>query len=446
MRAVKLVALVLPLVLVTSTDALATHGKDRPRSTRIRQHDRHGRNAGRQLRRGTGGVSPRTWWTLAGIGTALVAGVWWFGPTPQGTQAPVTAPEAPTVLLPPGRPAPTSPAPASPATPAAPAPTAQETAWPYDRGDFRIVVLSDFNGEYGSTEYDPEVDRAVELALQLKPDLVLSGGDMVAGQSTDLAGDTFRAMWQAFDRRVTSRLLGAGLPFAFTIGNHDGSAYPGYERERNHAAEYWKSQLPRLGIKLHDAGNFPFHYSFTLSKGNQTLFGLVWDASTAQIPEDELAWVERVLSSPEARQASLRLAIGHLPLYPVAYERETPGNYLDQAPRLRELLERHRVHTYFSGHHHAYFPGQKGSLELLNAGVLGGGPRILLGTDQRSPKTLTVADYFTSAGQMAYRTWNMHTEQPLIQTELPRIVGNIFRQDLEPRDLTPEERAQVDTP
>ncbi|MGL5077334.1 MAG: metallophosphoesterase, partial [Waterburya sp.] len=45
------------------------------------------------------------------------------------------------------------------------------------RKDFRIVVISDLNSQYGSTTYDPEVEQAIALIPQWQPDLVLCGGD-----------------------------------------------------------------------------------------------------------------------------------------------------------------------------------------------------------------------------------------------------------------------------
>src|SRR5689334_8743868 len=54
------------------------------------------------------------------------------------------------------------------------------------RGDVRIVVISDLNSQYGSTSYEPEVDQALALIPDWQPDLVLGGGDMVAGQSSSL--------------------------------------------------------------------------------------------------------------------------------------------------------------------------------------------------------------------------------------------------------------------
>ena len=91
------------------------------------------------------------------------------------------------------------------------------------RKDFRIVVISDLNSQYGSTEYELEVDQAIALIPEWQPNLVLCGGDMIAGQKASLTQSQIEAMWTAFDRHVAAPLREYNLPFGFTIGNHDGS-------------------------------------------------------------------------------------------------------------------------------------------------------------------------------------------------------------------------------
>lgn len=48
--------------------------------------------------------------------------------------------------------------------------------------NLKILVLSDLNDGYGSTTYSQEVLDVVDRIAELKPDLILCGGDMVAGQ------------------------------------------------------------------------------------------------------------------------------------------------------------------------------------------------------------------------------------------------------------------------
>ena len=92
------------------------------------------------------------------------------------------------------------------------------------RGDVRLVVISDLNGAYGSTDYEPEVGKALDLLPFWKPDLVVCSGDMIAGQNPSLSEKEIRDMWAAFDASVAAPLRQAKLPFGFTIGNHDASS------------------------------------------------------------------------------------------------------------------------------------------------------------------------------------------------------------------------------
>jgi hypothetical protein len=63
-----------------------------------------------------------------------------------------------------------------------------------DAGEaLRVAVISDLNGDYGSTDYEAEVDEAVSSICALNPDLVISTGDMVAGQRRPHAPPSGRA-------------------------------------------------------------------------------------------------------------------------------------------------------------------------------------------------------------------------------------------------------------
>jgi hypothetical protein len=59
----------------------------------------------------------------------------------------------------------------------------------------------------------------------------------------------------------------------------------------------------------------------------------------------------------------------------VAEGRDRPGEVMNDADALRQLLERYDVHTYISGHHHAYYPGHRGNLQLLHTRVPWGADR-----------------------------------------------------------------------
>ena len=301
--------------------------------------------------------------------------------------------------------------------------------------DIRIVVISDLNSQYGSTEYEPEIDKAIALIPQWQPDLVLCGGDMIAGQKRSLTKAQIEAMWSAFDAHVAAPLRELKIPFGFTIGNHDGSGAIVkseliFANERELALAYWKNSQHDPGLNFIDRANFPFYYSFQYGD----IFFLVWDASTQDIAPQQLAWVEQSLASQTAQQAKMRMAIGHLPLYPVAAKKNKPGEYLAEAETLRSLLEKEGVHTYISGHHHAYYPGKKGQLQLLHAGALGQGSRQLIGSNLPPCQTITIVDIKLSTAKTTYSTYDIKTMELIKIEQLPQRIngdnGSIFRRDI----------------
>jgi len=131
----------------------------------------------------------------------------------------------------------------------------------------------------------------------------------------------------------------------------------------------------------------------------------------------------------------MRIAIGHLPLYGIAKGRDRIGEVLNNADELRTLLENNHVHTYISGHQHAYYPAHKGNLQMLHAGVLGSGPRALIDGDAPPMKNLTIVDInFDDPELTTYTTYNMRTLELINDQELPPLLqahnGTIYRRDI----------------
>ncbi|MCP9858849.1 metallophosphoesterase [Cyanobium sp. Cruz-8D1] len=293
------------------------------------------------------------------------------------------------------------------------------------RGGTRLVLISDLNSSYGSTTYVAEVHRGVALIPPLRPDLVICAGDMVAGQKAGLGRQRLAAMWAGFDRSVLSPLQRAGLPFAPAMGNHDASGASAAGRflfadDRAEAARFWNARRDALGLSFVDTGNFPFHYAIR----QNDVFVLVWDASTAQVPAEQLRWAERILAGPAARSASRRLVVGHLPLRAVSQGRDRPGEVLARSAALQPLLERHGVEAYVSGHQHAYFPARLGQLDLFQLGAMGSGPRRLLGQNAPAFQTLTVLDLVGSPPRLVDTSFDLRTLRRIDPQRLPRSLSD----------------------
>lgn len=326
--------------------------------------------------------------------------------------------------------------------------SAQQPTYQPPRGDVRLLVISDLNSAYGSTEYEREVHQAVNLIPFWSPDLILCGGDMIAGQQTSLSDGQVRAMWNAFDRHIAKPIKDLNIPFGFTIGNHDGSGSFSarenrffHQRDRNLASEYWQNPNHNPRLNFLDRTHFPFYYTFL----EKDIFFLVWDASFRNISSEQLAWAQAALNSPDAKQAKMRIAIGHLPLYGIAVGRDRDGEVLDEAEFLQNFLESNNVHTYISGHHHAYYPAHKNNLQMLHAGVLGAGARRLIAGNYQPSKNLTVVDInFDDPNLTTYTTYDMNNLQVVNQQKLPRLLmahnGMILRRDINIQDLSSSEK------
>ncbi len=283
----------------------------------------------------------------------------------------------------------------------------------------RVAVISDLNGSYGSTSYRAEVDAAVDSLLADPPDLILSTGDMVAGQQ---AGLDYPAMWAAFHTTVSDRIAAAGLPFAVTPGNHDASGYSGFGPERDAFATAWADRRPDLDFV--DDVDFPFRYAF-LERG--VLFVSLDDTLVGPLADEQFNWLDDVLDTP----AEARIVYGHVPLYPFAEGRAAEALFDDD---LETLLLDHGVSAFVSGHHHAWYPGRRGALRLVGTSCLGDGPRALLGEEQVSPRSVL---RFTVVGGLitsleAYSGASFDTQIP--RSSLPGSVGSggdvVVRDDL----------------
>lgn len=245
----------------------------------------------------------------------------------------------------------------------------------------RVAVISDLNGSYGSTTYDARVARAIEVIVDMGPDLVISTGDMVAGQRRPhLTEAEVRAMWDAFHRTVTEPLEAAGIPLAVTPGNHDASGYGGFEAERRLYAETWQRHRPAL--EYVEGDGYPFAYAFDL--GGVRFASL--DATTiGPLSGDQEAWLARTMGTG----GETRVVFGHLPLWPVAIGRETE---IIGDPGLARILSDLGVDLHLSGHHHAYYPGESGGIAFVAQACLGAGPRSLIGTGERAEPGFTLLE------------------------------------------------------
>ena len=281
------------------------------------------------------------------------------------------------------------------------------------RAVLRVGLISDLNSSYGATSYIPAVHQGLDQLIALQPDLVVCAGDMVAGQMRGLTGLQLDAMWREFETSVLRLLQTAGIPLLPAIGNHDGS--PDFPADRAAVSRFWTPIRSRLGLAFVDASQFPFRYT-VLQDG---IFWLVWDASSARVPEDQLIWAQQQLASTEAQKARARFVVGHLPLAGVGLGKDHPGEVLERGGALQALMDAAGVQAYISGHHHAWFSSRRGQLDLIQLGALGSGPRRLLRGEAPAQQTFTLLEIDGGRGTLRETTYAVSTGRPLSWSTLP---------------------------
>lgn len=292
----------------------------------------------------------------------------------------------------------------------------------------RIVIISDLNGSYGSLKYDSRINKAIDRIITIKPDLVLVTGDMVAGQKSGL---NYKGMWQAFEAVVTIPLSNHGIAVFVTPGNHDASAYSGFEGERKIYKDIWlkyqENYLLSSGIELLSMNNYPFYYSF---KSNNTLFIALDATTTNQITGAQRSWLLEQVS--REKEVDHKVIFSHMPMSPVAQGRD--NDYIrDPNNELFSLLKAQKVDLFLSGHHHAYYPAVFNDVRLVSQSCLGSGPRKLIGGSSVSEYSFTMVDLEEHIKVDAYKYPDYKTpvnRQGLVKQIKSPKGGYIIRDDI----------------
>ena len=279
----------------------------------------------------------------------------------------------------------------------------------------RVAFVSDLNGSYGSTTYGSTVHAAVAYLVANPPDVVITTGDMVAGQQ---AGLDYPAMWAGFHTAVTDPLTAAGIPFAVTAGNHDASGYSEYAGERAEFESQWQSHAP--SVTFVDRTSYPFYYAFSVGR---VLFVALYATVVGGLASEQRTWLDGLLAAQGASYDAT-VVFGHLSLYPVSVGRET--EILGDSA-LESILEARGVTLYASGHSHAYYAGRRGSVRHVAVGCLGNDPRPLVGDTVDSAQSLVIVtiDGGSITGLDAYPAPGFAA--PIPRSALPPALGTDAR-------------------
>lgn len=281
---------------------------------------------------------------------------------------------------------------------------------------FRLVVISDTNGRYGSIEPAPAgaPEALATIRGALRPDLVVHNGDQIAGGGRyEYPPEQIDAMWTAFHATITDVILSAGIPLLPVPGNHD--VFPAPLAEAY--AERWTAPGIRPDLPWTDDARYPRRYSLRY-RGAELI---VWDAPSGRMSAEELRWLQERLAA--AADADLRIVFSHVPIEPL-----TSRDYGSLRPLedVYAVLVAGGTSLLVTSHDEVYFDGYFRDLRVLATGGLGQTCRNLRGQEACQGMSFAVVD--VEEGRLA-RTFAMagrgfsHTFD---QRTLPRSVGEDY--------------------
>jgi len=204
-------------------------------------------------------------------------------------------------------------------------------------GDFHFAIVSDRTG----AERPGVFERAVSNLNLLRPEFVMSVGDLVEGRTEDV-GEIVR-QWTEFDSLVWK----LDMPFFYLAGNHD------------HESKVLQSAW---GIRY---GRSYYHFSYG---GVLFLCLNTEDTAATSMTDRQVAYFEDVLKQNQTPRWTFLFM--HKPM-----KQYLPGQW----DRLKAALG-NRPYTLFSGHHHTYLYETVDGRDHIQLSVTGGvneltGPR-----------------------------------------------------------------------
>jgi hypothetical protein len=180
-------------------------------------------------------------------------------------------------------------------------------------------------------------------------------------------------MWRGFEQVVGGPLRAAGITVIPVAGNHDASAFKPFAADRAAYEDYWLAHAPPLVLEA--GSRYPWHYAVSL--GGVRLVAL-YATAPGDLAPDQYDFLLRLLAG-SSLTGTHTLLVSHLPVYPVSRgrERETIN---------AELPPGSGVGAWFSGHHHAYYPGRSADGDQYIAiPALGGNQRQWLESAAHGP-------------------------------------------------------------
>jgi hypothetical protein len=208
------------------------------------------------------------------------------------------------------------------------------SAAPSARGEspFRFAVLGDRAGAHEPGKYE----EAVAEVARLKPDIVMTVGDMIEGYESD--STAIKAQWKEY-KSIIKPLV---IPIHFTPGNHD----------------IWDAHSRSLYKRYVDEP----YYSFDVGTAHFLVLDNGRYATIDAFPREQMDWLRDDLRTH--RDAAYTLVFMHIP-----YWTQTLADGKPDA--LHNLFVEYGVDGVFTGHDHTYFSGEFNGVRYTGVGSSG---------------------------------------------------------------------------
>lgn len=197
---------------------------------------------------------------------------------------------------------------------------------------FRFAVIGDRTGAHEPGKYE----QAVAEVARLKPDIVMTVGDMIEGYESD--STVTKAQWKEYKNLI--KLL--AVPIHFTPGNHD----------------IWDARSRSLYKRYVDEP----YYSFDVGSAHFLVLDNGRYATIDAFPREQMDWLRDDLRTH--RDAAYTLVFMHIPYWTQTLAEGKPD-------ALHNLFVEYGVDAVFTGHDHTYFSGEYGGIRYTGVGSSG---------------------------------------------------------------------------
>lgn len=213
-----------------------------------------------------------------------------------------------------------------------------------------FFVLGDW-GRQGDEKQKSVAEAMVSVARTSRPDFVISVGDNFYSAGVNSVADS---EWsESFEKVYADAAL--QCPWYAILGNHDRSGNTQAQTDYKQVDDRWNMPAAYYvhseAIGEKDTADFFFLDTTPIAR----------IATNGPDARKQLKWLDAQLAKS---RASWKIVVGHHPVFSSGKH----GNTLPLVEHLQPILERHRVHIYFSGHDHDLEYLQKNGVNYLVAG------------------------------------------------------------------------------